>query len=296
MAAKQKIFVFSHYDLDGVVSYMVVKWFYGRHIPVKFTSPQDFRKDFIAWSKEHFEDYDRVYILDMDVSGCEDLIDYSKFVIIDHHTTTHTTEYKNAKAAVKVCPSAALLTYKVFSKLPGANYTKEQKAMVVLANDYDSYTLEIPQSYELNVVLFESQNKPFNFMEDFKDGFNGFNNLQKNIVTLHKRKLSKLIRELIPFHGQVKIQEKERHVVGVFASECINEIAQYIFDRYNADIAFVVNVKSNHVSFRCGDAKDRNLDVGTLAKTLCGGGGRAETAGGAITDKFMAFTKLLQPL
>lgn len=275
---------------------MVVKWYYGRHIPVKFTSPSDFHEDFSKWSKENFEAYDRIYILDMDITGSQDLVDFEKVVIIDHHTTTHVAKYKHAKTAVTESPSAALLAYKIFSKLPGASFTKEQKTMVVLANDYDSYTLKVPQSYELNVILFESQNKPFNFIHDFENGFHGFTHLQRNIITLHKRKLSKAIQELKPFHGVVPIQGKERHVVGGFASECINEIAAYMFDNYKADVSFVVNPKSGHVSFRCSDAKERSLDVGKLAQTLCEGGGRAETAGGNMTEKFMFFTKLLTPI
>jgi oligoribonuclease NrnB/cAMP/cGMP phosphodiesterase (DHH superfamily) len=295
MASKPKIFVVSHMDVDGVVSYMVLKWYFGRDLDVMFTTPQKFGDEFALWSKENFDKYDKIFILDLDVSENQELVDFDKVVVVDHHTTND-ADYKNAKTKIEECTSAARLAYQMFSKLPNANFTRAQKALIAMADDYDSYTLKIPQSKELNILLFESQRKPFNFIEDFKDGYVGFNETQKNTITLHKRKLHKILDELKTFHNNIKIQDKLRHVVAGFASECINEVAEYLIKTYEADLAIVVNLSSGHVSFRKDNDKNEDLDVSKVAQTLCEGGGRAETAGGTITEAFQHFTKRLVPM
>ena len=293
---KNNIFIFTHLDLDGVVSYLILKWYYKQHIPVKFTTPNKFREDFEFWAKDNLNKYNKIFILDMDVSESQDLIDYNHIMVFDHHSS-HTAKYKNAKGSVATCSSNAKLIYNIFSRLPNAKFTKAQKKLIALADDYDSYTLKVPESYELNILLFESQNKPFNFIRDFEEGLVEFSPLQQNIITLHKRKLKRTIEELSGiYHNTLKIQGKDRHVVGTFATVCINEIADFLVKTYDADLAFVVNMSSGdngHISFRKGKASD--LDVSKVAQILCEGGGRADTAGGQMSEKFQQFTKLLTP-
>lgn len=290
----KKVFVWSHLDLDGVVSYLVVRWFYGFSVPVIFTTPLDFRNEFAAWSKENFDKYDRIYILDMDVTSSQDLVDFDKVCILDHHVASHTAQYKKAKAGVKVCTSAAKLAYMVFSKMSGANFTKAQRTLIAMADDYDSYSLQSPLSDDLNTLLFESQHKPFDFIEDFKDGFTGFNQIQRNIITLYKRKLKKILDEIQVYHQMLLVQGKTRNVVGAFATDCINEVARKLSEQYNGELVFVVNLKTNRVSWR--RRNDSDVDVSKLANILCEGGGREETAGGQLTQKFIEFTKTLVPV
>ncbi len=292
-----KIFVWSHFDLDGVVSYMVLKWvFKTNKLPCKFTSPSRFREDFEPWIKENADQYDKIFILDLDISKCQDLVDLPNISIYDHHAT-HIAKYANAKGGMQECSSASKLVYKIFSALPGVTFTDAQKKLILFADDYDSYTLKFPQSYQLNVLLFESQNKPFNFIEDFKNGFTQFNSMQSNVLILHEKKFKNILDNLPgTFIGTIKIQGKERKIVGTFADSCINEVADYISKKHNSDASFVVNLKSNHVSFRKHLNNVNDLDVSKIAATLCEGGGHKDTAGGILTEKFQEFTKLLTPI
>lgn len=291
-----KYFVFSHLDLDGVVAYMVLKWYFKKSIPVKFTTANKFAEDFTLWSKENIDKYDKIFILDLDVSAHRELVDNKKIVIYDHHSINN-EEYSQSPGKVTVCSSAAKLVFQIFSRSPNIDFTLAQKRLVALADDYDSYTLSVPESYELNIILFESQNKPFNFIDDFENGFNGFNEQQKNIITLHKNKLRRVLNELPGIYAnKIKIQGKDRNVVATFADSCINEVAEFLIKTHKADLAIVANMKSNHVSLRKSNGTNPDLDVSIVAQKICDGGGRAETAGGVITEKFQNFTKLLQPL
>src|SRR4051794_27409635 len=117
-----KIHVFSHLDLDGVVSYMILKWFFKKSIPATFTTANRFREDYEKFiSNGKFDKVDKVFILDLDVSNCAELVDNEKVSIYDHHST-NSVKYTKAKGGVKNCSSAAKLLFQVFSKLPGSTF------------------------------------------------------------------------------------------------------------------------------------------------------------------------------
>ena len=96
--------VFTHHDLDGAVTYLVLKWFYPNtdfEINI-IRNVFEFRENYLNWCLKHKPtDYDQIFILDLDVSGNEDLIDKDNFFIVDHHETHEKAIYKHAKAFVK---------------------------------------------------------------------------------------------------------------------------------------------------------------------------------------------------
>ena len=118
-----KNFCFTHYDLDGAVSYLMLRWAYGGSIPYKTTTAARFREDFTQWLvSNNINDYDNIFILDLDVADSQDLIDRNNVFIIDHHLShEQKADYKKATAVVKVYDSAAKLSYKVFEKLYDEN-------------------------------------------------------------------------------------------------------------------------------------------------------------------------------
>ena len=182
------------------------------------------------------------------------------------------------------------------SKLhPDVNLTDEQKKLIILADDYDSYTLQIPESMKLNIIFWNTDKAFETLQKQLIMGFHGFSIQQENIIKMHYDKLEKIKDTLSVYAAKINIQGKLRYVCATFTDSMINDVADILKDDYNAEIAIVVNPKENHVSFRRPKGIEQ-VDMSILAKTLTGGGGHEYAAGGHITDKFMQFTKLLKQI
>ena len=110
----QDIHVFTHSDLDGVVSYLVLCWVYNKRLSVTPTTPmkldQDYNK-FIDSNKQ----YDKLYFLDLDVSKIGEKIDNKNTVVLDHHKT-NLYSFKNAIVRIYNETSCAKLIYDAFFK------------------------------------------------------------------------------------------------------------------------------------------------------------------------------------
>ena len=294
MKAK-KFYCLTHFDLDGLTSYLVLKWSFPKaHITYDVTSIQNFRDKFTDWMASHnIDDYDKIFIMDYDVSEHRDLVDRKNVIIIDHHTS-HDKGYKNATPIVKEYSSAAMLAYKFFKKLYNIELTDAQKKLILLADDYDCYKLQFPDSRKLNTVLYETNNSVESYIKNFSRGFHGFTVEQQNMIKIYDMNLKKTIKDLTLYKNTVKIQNNDALVYATFADGFINEVAESLLDKHKADVAIVVNPKYNHVSYRTNNDK---IDVSVLACKLgedkeCGG--HAYAAGSRVTDKFMTFTKLLK--
>lgn len=294
----KKIFVFTHYDVDGAVSYLTLKWTFSKlNIPYQTTTVKRFREDFTNWlTKNNVSDYDKIFILDLDVSEHADLIDKKNVFIIDHHKShEEAAKYENATAVVKEYTSAAKLIYKVFNKLYDIKLTDAQKKLILLADDYDSYKLDLPDSSKLNMIFWETNGKFNDFVKTFAGGFNGFNYKQESIVKFYNTQVDRIKNKMPVYTGKVKIQGDVRNVCASFAEKYINDIADILIKDYNADIAIVVNKKTNHISFRKPNNLD-GVDVSKLAAKLADGAGHEYSAGGSITKNFLSFTKLLKQI
>lgn len=299
MARQKKIFIFTDIDLDGSMSYLLFRWFKNSRIPVITTRVNDFRKSFNGWLKQNKpEDFDIIYILDLDVSNeCLDIVDLPNVVIIDHHDThvKNKDEYKHAKAFIKHETSCAKLIYDLLHKKSKNKLTDQQKHLLLLVDDYDSYNLKLKGSHELNLLFWNYQgNKLHKFVSDFYDGFNGFNPQEKKIIKFYKKKIQSIISTMPIYEANIPINKANRRVVSAFATSCINDVADHLIDKHDAEISIVVNLESKKVSYR--KSKQSDVDLGKLAKTLTDGGGHTFAAGGLVTEKFLAFTKLFKPI
>jgi len=293
----KNIFVWTHHDLDGLASCLAVKWF---HPDCKFdyitTTGYTFREDFTKWLlKNRISDFDTVYIVDLDISEHQDLIDEENVVIIDHHTThVENASYEFATNTIIEYSSAAKLIYKLYKAKTNIELSTPQKTLIALADDYDSYNHEVEDSIVLNSVFYSTQNNFKTFMELYDDGFSGFTQQQINMFKIYQKDLQDTISGLKYFENKkLKIGKNPYHVIATSAKGFINNIADHILDNYSPDIAIVVNPKTKHVSFRRNSKVD--VDLGRLAETIADGGGHSYASGGQITDNFLAFTKLLKP-
>lgn len=295
---KEKIFCWTHGDLDGVVSALAVMWYHpDADIEVMSSTVNRFRSDYTQWLLHHKpSDYDKIYVTDLDVAEDADLIDEDNFVIIDHHSTHDENQnYQHATAHIEVYSSAARLCYDIFKEQdPGFQLTNEQKMLIVLADDHDSHNNEVPESRKLNSIFWETQKGFDVFLDIYYDGFKGFTPAQDAMFRISEQKLESVLSNLTYFVGkEIPIGKHKCFIISTFADSHINDVADHIIETYGADVAIIVNTGSEHVSFR--RSEDSLVHLGRLAELIAEGGGHAAAAGGKITPRFLEFTKLLKP-
>ena len=288
--------VFFHGDLDGITSYLEIIWFLKREATYTEMTPATVEREVEKWKTIHnVEDFEKIFILDLDAELFQKNMDYGNVVIFDHHIGKEefTFTFKNAKVFVKHCTSNARHMYDFLKDK--IKLTENQKILIALADDVDSHSKKIPTSYELNVVFHKTNNKITSFIENYKDGFFGFDKFQKNIIELHKKEVALDIANTTYYCGDVEVQGKMRKVFAAFVDRNLSEISDFLIEKHKADVTIMIIKDSHRVSFRRGDdSKDLNLDI--LSKSLCGegSGGHEYAAGGQMSDKFLTFTKLFK--
>lgn len=97
------------------------------------------------------------------------------------------------------------------------------------------------------------------------------------------------IREKITNTSFFSTTVNEHKLVACFGTETYGELTKYMFKKYGADVAILVDLKSKTVSLSKKDGCNFKLDV--FIKTFCNGTCTNNTARGTITEKFMVFTK-----
>ena len=300
---KHKYYIFTDCDLDGAGSYLVFEWMTGiKNIPYSVVTVNRLLPELRRWLKKNtFDEYHKVYFFDLDTNDPEihQLIDHKNVVIFDHHDTNDgTVEYKNAKRYIDTdAGSTCRLIYDTLSKISKAKKLNlEQKSLMVLVNDYDSYELKSPISKKLNIVFWNYQGDRLEkFKRDFANGWTGgFNKFQQNAIVLSEKRLSRLKEQATLFTGECELGGSKYNVASVVATSHINDMADWAAAETGCDIALVVNTKSGKVSFRRRAGKT-DFSVVEFAEQItdeCGGHDAA--AGGKLCEKFLNYSKSLQ--
>ena len=300
MAAKD-YYIFTDCDLDGAGSYLAFSWLTGlTDIPYMVCRVNDLEKKLTGWLKTHkFEDYKKVYFFDLDVSkeGIKKLIDRDNVVVVDHHLSNieSEVEFKKASMVVEDTTSTCKLLYKTF-KDKAPELTNEQKLFIYMVDDYDSYTLKLAESKKLNDVFWSYQGNRVEKLErDFSSGFTGFNRFHENTLIIKEKDLAKMKAESEIFTGVIKTKKATYKVSSIIGNKYINELADFVSETTDSDVALVVNPSSGKVSFR-KRGHDVELSMVKLADMVTDeSGGHEAAAGGMICDKFLEFTKRLSP-
>lgn len=263
-------------------------------VSFKTTVPNNFRDDFTKWLVYNkISDFDTIYILDLDVSENCDLIDYKNITIIDHHQQSNkNAQYKNATSLIKEYTSACKLIYNLYSKkYPNIKFNDKQKLLILLTDDYDSYTLKHNQSKILNSVLWGSNNRFETFYNSFKDGFSSFTQQQLNIHKLAETEIKKEVDNISLFRNKnITIDNNVYDVMATYITNHVNEVADIIIKKYSPDLLFLINTKKHNINIR---GKATNIDY--IAKTICDGGGHKYAGGGVLTKQFLQLSKQLLP-
>ena len=86
-----------------------------------------------------------------------------------------------------------------------------------------------------------------------------------------------------------------KYVVAAITDNINNIVIDLLMNKYNPDILFYINTKTEKVSMRQKKA-DNAIDLSTFAEKYCDGSGHMYAAGGKVTPLFMELTKKLKPL
>ena len=261
-----KIHIITDADLDGVGSYLCLKYAYEKaSISYSVTTEKKFLTDISFFD---FSKYDLVIISDLNLKKEEiKLCDYKNVMVIDHHAehSELLDDYKNAKTIIKDYTSCTKLIFDNFKLDQKLN--KNQKLLVKLIDDYDSYTLSLPFSKPLNQVFWSyTGDRIVKFENDFKNGFFGFTQFHKNALKIIQNKIDRFFKEETIHTGNLKIGNKNYNIAGVMVSFSPNEIAENIIDKYKVDFVIMINIKGKSVYMRRSKDCTLNLWMAVVTK------------------------------
>lgn len=289
---------YTHRDLDGAVSLLTLLWALPEDF-VKWKSFNNLQIDNIKTEIEEVTNPCSTFILDLSLRQefLPDL-DQPYITFVDHHESSepYISEFKKAKIIHKTTSSNALLMSSIFKGDKYPIRTDAQKMMIALADDFDCYRLEIPQSYDLNILFWsEYKNNFTKFIKDYFNGFKPFTPEQKKAIAFIKRSAEQQANELPVYEGELNFGSKRKRVLAVMGENFNNMVADMLMSRHHPDIFFFINPKSEKVSIR-QNTKEDPINVGTFAEKICDGGGHKHAGGGVITPLFMEVTKNLKPI
>jgi hypothetical protein len=290
--------IWTNYGLDGAGCCLLLKWLRGNNIEIQYTTPRKFRDDFLKWQLENgTTKYSRIYITSIDLSKCLDVADKSNCVIIDTHKSHAERKhlYTDAKTAIAETSSTTRLIFRLFKNELLKILTPKQIKLISLIDDYISGKNKFKESNFLNALYWGvSADRLIQFIKQFDNGYNGFNQQQQNVINLHFKRISKTVSELDIFQGILPIKGKKYKIVSTFAENYFPEISNHLIDVYNVDIVMVVNIGLKTVYMQQRVTSDAPLHL--IAEKLTEGGGTQRYAGGNLTSKFIEFTKTLQKI
>ena len=289
----QNIQTFVHSDLDGVCSYLVLCWLYGKKLDVIGTTPMKLEQDYDKFASLN-KQYDKLYFLDLDVSKIGERIDNKNVVILDHHKT-NLYPFKNAIARIYNETSCAKLIYDTFFKNSEKKLSNAQKTLIALADDWDSNKKETPLSEGLNIVYHSMSNKLNSFVEDYYNGFTPFDKFKQNTISLHHKHKKEYLSSLQPFIGNIEFEGVQLKVGAVFCENFVQDCCDFLFSKFDIDISIGVLINQKRIAVRRHPSNTK-IDVSKFVQRIASGGGHEAAAGGYITEEFQEFTKMLHPI
>ena len=286
--------VFTHSDLDGVVSYLVMCWWHGCKLDYVATTPMKLEQDYDKWASSK-KPCEHLYFLDLDVTKIGEKIDKDTTTIFDHHKT-NLYPFKNASATIYNETSCAKLVYdRLFREDGNKKLTPAQKTLIALADDWDSHAKTTPMSECLNIVYHGMSNKFVSFVQDYYNGFKQFDKFKQNTILLYKKHRSEYLNNLKPFIGEVEFEGVKAKVGAVFCNKFVQECCDDLFTKHNVDVSIAVLLEQKRIAVRRHPNNDK-IDVSKFVQRIASGGGHESAAGGNLTEEFVEFTRMLKPL
>jgi oligoribonuclease NrnB/cAMP/cGMP phosphodiesterase (DHH superfamily) len=280
------VFLWTNCDLDGVASTIILgNAFAKSNFDYQCVFFGDFEKKYTEWFNENSNKYDKIFIVGIPLDqNTINKIDDKKVIIIS-----------DKKENIKVYDSTLIdddttsctkLLYKKFKDK--FEFSSDLKKLIVYVDDYNSYELKTREAKILNGLFRKSGNNRFyNFVNKFWSGYQELSESELRLSSSFYKDLNSELENLCLYQGEYK----GHSVIATFAKGSANEIANSLLDNYDYEIAIIVNVNTQFVSFR--KKRNSSADIKFMAENLCNGGGSVNSSGGKLTQKFLDFTTTL---
>jgi oligoribonuclease NrnB/cAMP/cGMP phosphodiesterase (DHH superfamily) len=282
-----------HNDLDGGASAICIanhiKYKYGEDAKwtVAFKTYQNVNQ-YVERILDNADSFEKVFIADISV---EDYIAKEfpdNFILLDHHDTAEALDGLN-KCIVDTSGNhcGASLCYKHLLKDEGLPY-KHLTKLVAVSLDYDLWHHKLPNKVAKNLNFLYYRYWGEKFMIRFMDGFNGFNDEEKEYLRNKWEEIAEEIKntEIVDLY-----EDGDEHVgkicLAVLPSNKgeVNEICENALDNLGYKVIITVNSRQQKLSIRsCAEAEEKGLHVGELNDELGIGGGHSRAGGATFTD------------
>ena len=294
--------VFTHRDLDGLVSLLVFLWAKpDAHITYRTVTNINVE----AQIREYIENVanpHNLYIFDIALRESFKEFDFPYIKVVDHHARSLEFQplFKQAKTIIRPeFGSNCRMLYKFFSD-KGISFTDAQKKMILLGDDYDSGKNSIQASYDLNILFWSKYRSDINgFLADYAKGFKPFTQSDIKMINSAKQDALNTANELPVFEGSITNPETPNSPeISILSSigETTNLLSlDILMKKYDKNIIFFINTKNQKVSMK-QRYSENVIDLSILAKKYCDGNGSTFSAGGKITDLFMEVAKNFKPV
>lgn len=183
----KKVLNFTHVDLDGVVSAIVLKNFFDNTDvqQINYNYKED---NALVYAKKHLNEYDLIIFTDFCPGKSVPLAKFQELgkpvLVLDHHATA--VQWRDNEHSIfiyeKMC--GAKLAYEYFKKAKNLEYLEE---IVNITDDYDRWILSNKMSFPLNALYW---NLGFEkFLNKFHNGELKFDQLDLKFFENYKNSL-----------------------------------------------------------------------------------------------------------
>ena len=289
--------VFTHKDLDGAGSLLAFLWA-NPDAQITYKEVTNLQTDKIKEFVKNTFNLPNVLIFDLALRDdfLPDL-DNEKITFIDHHKKTENflKKFKKSKIIYENLKSNVLLIRKLFKK-QDYPLTEKQKKLILYINDFESNENIFEKSYDLNILFWTYFKNNFNeFINFYKDGFVEFNDSQLKIIKTAKDNAAEQANKLKCYKGEIIIEGNSKSILATTAETFNNLVDDILIKKYNPDIYFNINIKSEKISMKQVKTK-QEINLLSFCKKYCDGDGNNKTCKGKLTPLFMELTKNFKPL
>lgn len=289
--------LFTHKDLDGEGCAILLGLEYGiNNLEIERCSVYEVDekvKDFIESEEFKTNNYSKVYITDISLKDKEiiELIDKeynSLFVLIDHHSTAlwlNEFDWCDIRLThdngLKACGTSLIAEY--IQNSMEVNYQDNLKQLIEHIRAYDTWDWTRNGNETANDLnlLYRIKGYKYFYKKYTQDviyiaySYSLFNTSDLEVIVNEKEKCSKYIENRLKNVRYVTIQDMRAGVI--FAEEYINDLAQEMYNTLDIDIAIVIDMGKERMSFRC----KKDVPMLEYVQSI-GGGGHPKSCGAPV--------------
>lgn len=289
-----------HNDTDGGVSAICII----EHIKQKYGADAKYSVVFKTYQNvdtyveqilNQIDKYEHVFIADISVQEYIAKDFTEKVSLYDHHLSAeHLNGVGRCVIDTRETVCGATLCYKHL--LLDLGYKCDHlKTLVGIAKDYDCWIHALPNKIakNLNYIFYYYWGEKF--IERFKDGFKGFNDIEKEFIRNKWKETEEEIKK-ITFIDLMESDKQHKNKICIAVLDDnkgeVNEICEHALDNLHFKVIITANAKKRKISIRAHKSlKPFGFNVGEL-NTYLGIGGGHILAGGASYEDDVDFERI----